>query len=645
MLEISLSAHFFRPFNKFPFVLFDFHRFDAFAVSSDSLTYNLTEFNATVGLYFETIGNLQMYSRHGTFILNANLTYFHAEEKYFEQTVDDLQKFCDKIGEYSVEHNSSSNCTITMEILHSSLKVIQEQSINNIWFTSSNNNNNKKSAAPTNQQLSRLRRKKRELSTTFAKLLFGTSSNGGGAEQINILKLQTVENLLHIDKQTALFEGLLDVVNNTVQFQSGLHATLQTNFGNLTNWLNNATNQTAAALESNELYTKFVELSFIIMFSILEFRENQRKLIEAITTKSSIFQLISPKMFEMKLNDLSAAMAGNGLQLPMPLKRDNLPKFYEITSIDREIINNTFVIRFSVPFVENKLFVLHKVISVPHFNRSSEAFDLIVPRHEFIGIDALNATFVTLSGEDVKRCYRINSTNLLCYLNSPITMTHSTLSCEINLLLGKNFTSNCEVRNEHFGAEIWWKLEQPNTFLFSLPKRSPIFIHCPHSNGTIYLKHSGIISVKSGCRIRTNQVELITFHSIESNISHNFTAVTMPKVNVSMQFANVTEIKITSIPNFQLPRNTSDTDWIKVEEIRHNLRAEIGTAIEMAENILNSVVNPGKSVNNIVLSLAAIVIAIAVIYACVKFSLTTGISVLVIIVFIGLTVTTVAYFV
>lgn len=575
-----------------------------------------------------------MFSRYGTFIINANLTYFVDEEKYFDYTVSELQKFCDIISANAVLLNSTSNCSTTMEILHSSLKEIKENSINNVWINIKSTSVNK---------MSRSHRKKRELSSTFAKLLFEAASNERGTDQVNVLKLQTVENLLLIDKHTTLFEGLLDVVNNTMQFQNGLHTTLQYNFSNLTLWLDSTSNKTISTLESHELYTKFIELGFIIMFSILEFRESQRKLFEAITTKSGLFQLIPPRIFEKKLSEITLSDDTKDFHLPMALRGENLPKFYEITTTESEIVNNTFVVRFSVPLVENRIFVLHKVASIPYRNATNDLYNFIVPRHEFIAIDTFNATFVTLSADNVKKCHRINGTNLLCYLNSPINMVNNDLGCEINLLLNKNVTSNCEFRTERLIEEFWMKLEQPNTYLYTVPKIVPIEIQCSQLNETQFLRNSGIISLKPGCKIRTDRVELITFHSIESNFAHNFSSA--PKINVSSEIASITRIEVSPIPSFKLLNNTSDQDWIKVEEIKHNLEVEIGIAIDAAEKVLSSVVNSNKSVNEIVLTLAMIVIAIAVIYTCIKYSLTTGISVLIFMILVGLATTGILYFI
>lgn len=520
-----------------------------------------------------------------------------------------------------------------MAILNSSLQDIKEYSFDSVWFHTKSTYSTKKRTQS--------RRKKRELSSTFAKILFGTSSNEKSAEQVNVLKLKTVENLLLIEKHTTLFEDLLDIVNNSMQFQSGLHSTLQHNFRNLTVWLDGATNRTISTLESHELYTKFIELSFILMFSILEFRENQRKLFEAITNKSGIIHLIPPKIFQIKLSEISASHDANGFQLPLPLNGNNLPTFYEITTTESQIINNTFVVRFSVPLVENRQYILYKVMSIPYRNTTNDLYNFVVTRHEFIGIDTLNTTFVTLMTDDVKKCHQINDTNLLCYLSSPIHLINNNLNCEINLLLKSNLTSNCEFRTDELAEELWLKLEQPNTYLYTLPKIVPIDIQCIQSNDTLFLQDSGVISLKSGCKMKTNLIELITFHSIEACNNFNFTII--PKVNISSHIAAIRHTEHMQIPSLTLPNYTINNDWIKIQEIKHNLQSDIGVAIDAAEKVLGSVVSSDKSVNEIILTLAVIVITIAIIYTCIKYSVSTGISILVFIVLVGVTTTIVLY--
>lgn len=542
-----------------------------------------------------------------------------------------------------------------MEILNASLDEIKEFSIQNhmSWFHMKSPSTKNVVENDNLKVLHQRRRKKRDLSSAFGKLLFGASSSNdeSSAIQMNMLKLQTVENLILIDKHKTVIDALLNVVNNSRQFQSDLHTKLQMSFDNLTEWLNHTANKTTVAIRSQEMYAKFIELSFVVMFSILEFRANQRKLTDAMAMKSTVFQLISPKVFEAKLREVSESECTDELgcvQLPMPLTMNNLPKFYEITTVEREIINDTFVCRFSVPLVDTTTFDLYKAISVPYRNASSDTdtkYSFVVPRYEYIALDASNATYLAWTASDLKRCHRLNGTNLMCYLNSPINVAPNSMGCEINLLLRRNFTKNCEIQRKNSIDEFWVKLEQPNTYLYALPNVVPVVIQCPQSNTSLLMQNTGIITLKSGCRIKTSRIELITFHSIEANIStHNLMPVASPKIDVPAQVANVAQINLTTVPTVALPNNSNSDDWIKVEEIKHNLQMEIGIAIEAAEKVLNTVVTKSQS-NEILLSLAAIVVAIAVIYTCIKYSLTTGLCILLFVILVCLAASIAHYFI
>lgn len=619
------------------------------------MDYNLTEIDSTVGLYFEKYANLQICTKHATFVFHTNLTSFVNEENYFEYTVSELQKFCQKISENVTNLGSSSNCSNTMEMLNASLDEIKEFSIQNhmSWFHMKSPSTTKNTVENDNLHQQQRRRKKRDLTSAFGKLLFGSSSSNdeSSAIQMNMLKLQTIENLMLIDKHKTVIDALLNVVNNSRQFQSDLHTKLQMSFDNLTDWLDHSANKTAVAIRSQEMYAKFIELSFVVMFSILEFRANQRKLSDAMAMKSTVFQLISPKVFESKLREVSESECSDVLdcaKLPMPLTMKNLPKFYEITTVEREIVNDTFVCRFSVPLVDTTAFDLYKTISVPYRNASNDTetkFSFVVPHSEYIALDALNATYLTWTASDLKRCHRLNGTSLMCYLNSPINVAANSMGCEINLLLRRNFSRNCEIRRETAIDEFWVKLEQPNTYLYALPHVMPVVIQCPQSNTSLFMQNTGIITLKSGCRIKTSRIELITFHSIEANIStHRLMPAATPKIDVPAQIANVTQLNLTAVPIVALPNNSNGNDWIKVEEIKHNLQMEIGIAIEAAEKVLNTVVTKSQS-NEILLSLAAIVVAIAVIYTCIKYSLTTGICILLFVILVCLAASIVHYFV
>lgn len=209
-----------------------------------------------------------------------------------------------------------------------------------------------------------------------------------------------------------------------------------------------------------------------------------------------------------------------------------------------------------------------------------------------------------------------------------------------------NATSNCDFRTTNLTEEHWVQLNQPNTYLYTLPSAQSVIILCSHSRTSIVLEGTGVLSVSHKCRIKTERVEIVAFQTIESKIFRNVEPSDKFNVNVTAEINRAKQMKSIRVPSMEFPNLSNEADPKKVSQINDDLDSlQIQNAIDKASamNVLNTVMNNSESIGQALLALAVIAISIAVVYTCIKYSLVQGGNIIVFIVLVVLAAAGVIY--
>lgn len=580
------------------------------------------------------MGSLQVYHSEWAFVTYVNLSYFTSEANNLEHTVNNIQQLCDSIKEEMELKIPSSYCENTLPQLHILLDDVKEYSTK--WFLS-----HETEAKQQETAFRGTRRKKRGFFATVTKRLFFSMSEEEAEfykSQINALKTENIEHFLLTQNQTTLFQESLKVLNSSIQSQIIQKTALQKQLHEIEDLLNNAT---ASSILSNKL----IELMQYTSFVITSFWEKQRYFFEAITTKSSNFQLIPPRMFMNELARVNQLVARQDLHLPLPLTGENLAKFYQMTTTEGRIIDNNLVIRMSIPLVEAKQFMLYRAISVPHRNDSIDTFTYIVPRNEYIAFDSQNEKFVALTYEDLKACHRLDRKQLICKQTFPVMSATNNLGCEINMLRNTNDTSNCDFRTSSLTEELWAKLQRPNTYLYTLAKPQLVAIICPNTRTKVYLEGTGIISMTQRCRVKTERVEIVAFQTIESKVFRKFVDSAKFNVSVDSEIDNAKNVK--SLTNSTLP-DFNDDGTKRIKRIQNNLdEMQIQDRIDRASmfNILST--DDGETISPIWLIIIAIVIIVVAIFIaiiCFKYCAIQGCNIIIFLIIVAIVTPLILFF-
>ncbi|XP_031623755.1 uncharacterized protein LOC116341043 [Contarinia nasturtii] len=601
-------------------------RYDSF--KNEYIEFDQQEIKSSAGVYFDEMANLQVYHSEWTFVTYVNLSYFVEEMKHLEKTVENIQNLCDSIkNEFSLSV-STSHCDHTLPQLHNVMEEIKNYEIK--WFF------DLKADTRDQNLFDRSKRKKRNLLGTISRRLFFSLPEEDVAfyrNQINVLKTENLQHVLFANNQTSLFKDTIKVLNKTMNSQIVQHLALQRQFDDLEYLLNNATVLSTLTGKLNQLmqYTTFVLTSF---------SDKQRRFFDLITSKSKNVQWIAPKMLMDELERVNKLIASQGLHFPLPL-RENLSKFYQITSTEGEIIDNNLVLRFSVPLVEMKNFIVYKILKLPYRNQSNE-FSFISPKNEYIALDSPNEQFFTLTLDELKSCHKINAKHRICKQSFPIRRTTDDLGCEINLLRNTNVTHTCDIKTSNLTEDIWEKLQKPNTFLYTLTKAQTVEIICPHSRTKLIFQDTGIITLSQKCRIKTERIEIRALEKTEQKNVHDL--IPSAKFNSSAAIDVEKSKHIKSLSNSKLPEYLSEDDINQLTQISDNINhlKEIYKSPPIYESHI------GNDIHPIILLIIAVIVLILIVVVIVvffKYCAIPGCNILIYLILFALVIPGVLYFI
>lgn len=251
-------------------------------------------------------------------------------------------------------------------------------------------------------------------------------------------------------------------------------------------------------------------------------RSLDRQFLEALSLSiagtSQTITILPPALLLRELHNIRQHITGQELDLPFHVSTDTIHYFYKIASTRSRIMDNQLIVSMSIPLVGLQHFDLIKSTSFPRL-LSNGLYSFIIPDHEYIAIDIYRERYLTLSHQELENCYDLRhdilKPELICMQSSPILqVTSSRDDCSITLLTQQQEINNCNIRVSNITAEIWLKLRQDNSWIYTFPQQQVLYIRCNNlptvekvMNGT------GIIKMKEDCQIKTNAV-LLEAHTI-----------------------------------------------------------------------------------------------------------------------------------
>lgn len=142
-----------------------------------------------------------------------------------------------------------------------------------------------------------------------------------------------------------------------------------------------------------------------------------------------------------------------------------------------------------------------------------------------------------MTHDEMNNCHHIGGSKLVCKQISPIMTSHNTEFCEIKLLRNEDNLSTCDVRISNLTSEIWMKLRQPNSWIYTLPIEETIHISCGKNVFNQKIVGTGILSITAGCEIKTKHILIKGFRTSETIIYKNI----IPSIKSAFNFKNTVQ--------------------------------------------------------------------------------------------------------
>lgn len=567
--------------------------------------YQYISLKSDIGLYFEEIAEIRFYHEEWKLATYINLTCYEEEYTNLQKMVNTVKNLCIQLK----TNNSTENRTEIFNITEGCGPIINEIDIimleieeyNSRWFYNIKTINSRKKRGLIN------------IIGEVSKALFGTLSESDSKEYLKEFEILHNKGAVReqiIRKQTTIIQSSVNLIQATAEQLEEKNKQLESQLNSIKYHIEKMSKQVFIIYDTMAAKTKIQDMVSFITLLIISFQNKQKQFLQAIAIGEKGANnpiLIPPQMFMEELNKIRSAIIARDLDLPLEVNRDSITTFYQLASPQVRIISNQLIISFSIPLVTMTDFNIYKITSVP--NRiQGNYFNFVVPTYEYVALDKYKINYITMTHDEMDNCHHIGGLKLACKQTSPIMTSHNTELCELKLLRNEGNLSDCNIRISNLTSEIWIKLRQPITWIYTFPKEETVHISCDNDVFNQQVIGTGILSIAMGCEIKTEHILIKGFRTSETIVYKKI----IPSVknafnfnNTVSQFLNVEKF---SMKNVIHPNIVNFGQKEKLQAISMGLNE-----IKALEESLQFAYSPAEVRNRMIwLSILILIIAVAV---------------------------------
>lgn len=480
--------------------------------------HNVTKIES--GFLFENIGSLQTQTSSWKIVSYINLTTYFSELAYVEELVVDIRNQC-----YLLKQSNETE-VLCDKIVAEMANDIRELRENNKFFIPEKPRRQKRGAI--------------NIIGTALKFLFGTMDNSDAMyyqKHIHELEESRIKTSNIIENHTSILSSTFSKLNEIITHTNEQNRVIE----ELKNEIFVLNKSARKAEYFSRAHYLFDEAAAYIKIILDKVRADQQKLFDITTsayrglTHESIFD---PHSLMEIMREISADLRGT--MFPLPLMNSNLYKILSLGDLAAVYINNTLIFEITTPLITSEIFQIYKITSIPA-EMSNSTYSYIMPVDEMLAVTEnrgkymyTNRIQLELNGKIIDKNHR------LLKMSNPMYILHSRPSCEtVCFIQGKIDDRLCRQQARLITEELWIQLEQPNTYVFILPKPTLVSLKCG-SDETIIESLEGIGLLKTNsCEITTNYVILPPATQRKRDITMQIRSFNMTKLNIKqMEYEN-----------------------------------------------------------------------------------------------------------
>lgn len=551
--------------------------------NTSNMAFELRKVNSQAGLYFEEIGRMRLFHEDWKLITYLNLSVYQEEYEHLKSMVNKMSQACKDLDSEPIEtFGIDVNCGPVFEQITAMVAGMDEY--NARWFLKKGKNRRERGLL--------------NIVGSVSKALFGTLDERDAQNYLDEFKRLSNENKLRDrinEEHTSLLQSLTNLMKESEEERMNQTKTLTKQITAITKLVEDL-RKSYVYNWYIKLKTQILDMTSYVTLLILDYQNKQKSFLDAVTVgqkSPNSPSLIPPQMFLEELENIKKEVNARDLDFPLEPKTETLATFYLISTPEARIVQNQLIISFTLPLVTTIDYLLYKVTSLPYRIRGN-LFGYVVPTHEFVALDAFKEKYVSIDADELDNCHHIGERKLACKQTTPIMTAHSTKNCEINMLRMSNSTEMCNERIANLTSELWIKLRQTNTYIYTFPERENVYIKCPKVLESRFLKDTGIIRMNPDCQIKTDNVIIRGFKTTETDRMREIVPAVRLKNEFNITLGRALELEDFRLESIVMPNIVNLGQKEKLKSISTGI-----DRVKLMENELRNQWTPSKMRNDI----------------------------------------------
>jgi ribosomal protein L10 len=485
--------------------------------STSALDATLQRFKESPGLYYNHIGEAQLYNTEWKL-----LTYIDLREA--DQNLESVKKYAQLSMEFCKQHEHTYwiNITDCMKITHYMDRHIKEvEDLKSLV--------RQLTRIEEDEQM-RFKRGIFNFIGGISKILFGTMDSEDAsyyAEKISSLEKEQIDFLKLSKEQITVVKSTLRSLNSTLLAVSENERILSKGLDEMAKHVNERDGEIKEMFTGTSMLLTINEHSMQLERALDECRREYNILIDAVTNaQKGILQphIVTPAQI-MKQMKASQSDIPSELSLPIPMSATYQSLLVNIIDLDVFIKGNLLVYVIRLPLTNHINYNLYHVLPLPIKIKGSDTkFTFIIPEREYLLMDVAKRYYARLKVNEIKECKLINAYHRVCKQNNPVHISQLHEECEVEMLQSvRTIPSSCSQRIAEINQTIWTQLDN-NEWLYVAPRPDVLTVLCLKQDPSdIEIVGTGKLILHRACkaygaRVLIQAQTIMTFNNTEKDV-------------------------------------------------------------------------------------------------------------------------------
>lgn len=436
-----------------------------------ALDVTLQKFKESPGLYYDHIGEAQLYNTEWKIV-----TYINLQEA--DRNLKTVRKYAQLSMDFCNSHSRTQwvNFTSCLKITNYIEKEIKEvEDLKSLV---------RQLTRVEDKEQARFKRGVFNFIGGISKVLFGTMDSEDAsyyAEKISSLEKEQIDFLKLSKEQITVVKSTLRSMNSTLLAVSENEKVLSQGLEEMAKHLNERDGEIKSILSATSLLLTINEHTLQLERAVYECKREYNLLIDAIMNSQKGMlqpQIISPAQIVRQMK-VSQADIPSDLSLPIPLSATYQNLIVNIIEFDVFIKDKFLVYVIRLPLTNHVNYNVYRILPLPIKIRDTNTkFTFILPDREYLLMDVAKQYYARLKADEIKECKSISSKHRVCKQSHPIQVAHMQEECEVEMLQSiRTIPPSCSQRIAEINQTIWTQLDD-NEWLYVAPRPEALTILC-----------------------------------------------------------------------------------------------------------------------------------------------------------------------